>query len=158
VSGELLSIIVVALVILSALAVIWMGMNSRRQIREMEHRERLAMIERGLLPPPEIDPEAFEHRFRRTRAETQGSVRFRSAGIMMIGLGLAFMFLVSFAGGATGAGVGIGLAFAILGAAFLANALMLSRSQQYLPPPAPTHRSPASAPPPPPPPRQHESE
>ena len=142
-SPEALTVTVVALVIVSGLAVIWMGMNSRRQIREMEHRERLAMIERGLLPPPELDPGLFDQRLRRGRTETQGSVRFRSAGIMMIGLGLAFMLLITFAGGAGEAGVGIGLAFAVLGAAFLVNSVMLNRSQRYLPPPPPS----ASVPP-----------
>ena len=33
---------------------------NRRKIREMEHRERLAMIERGLMPSPETDPMRFE--------------------------------------------------------------------------------------------------
>ena len=48
--GEFSVVIVSALVFLSGLAVIWMAMQSRRQMREMEHRERLAMIERGLVP------------------------------------------------------------------------------------------------------------
>ncbi len=48
--GDVSVVIVSALVFLSGLAVIWMAMQSRRQIREMEHRERLAMIERGLVP------------------------------------------------------------------------------------------------------------
>jgi hypothetical protein len=154
VSGEILAILVVVLIILSSLAVIWMGMNSRRQIREMEHRERLAMIERGLVPPPEMDPGAFEQRFQPLRGETQGSLRFRSAGIMLIGLGVAFMFLVTFTSGAASVGIGIGLAFAALGAAFLANAVMLSRSQQYLTPP-PTSRP---LPPQPAPESKHETE
>lgn len=136
-SGEILSVVVLALVTLSSLAVIWMAMTSRRQIREMEHRERLAMIERGLLPAPELDPAGFERRIHGRRAETQASVRFRSAGIMMIGLGLAFLVLVSLAGASPTIGAGIGLAFAVLGAAFLANAMMLSRSQGYLSPPSP---------------------
>ena len=48
---------------MAGVAVIWMAMQSRRQIREMEHRERLAMIERGLVPAPEVDPGAFDRRF-----------------------------------------------------------------------------------------------
>ena len=35
-------------------------MANRRRMREMEHRERLAMIERGLMPAPEMDPGGFE--------------------------------------------------------------------------------------------------
>ena len=46
--------------ILAGVAVLWMAMANRRRIREMEHRERLAMIDRGLVPPPEVDPVRFE--------------------------------------------------------------------------------------------------
>ncbi len=64
---------VCAVLLLAGLAVIWMAMQSRRQVREMEHRERLAMIERGLVPSPELDPAAFEaHLGSRTR-ESQRS-------------------------------------------------------------------------------------
>ena len=48
-------VLVLALFVFAGVAVIWMGMQSRRQIREMEHRERLAMIERGLTPS-DLDP------------------------------------------------------------------------------------------------------
>lgn len=129
---ELIVVVIMALIIVSALAVIWMSMNSRRQIREMEHKERLAMIERGLVPPPEVDPAGFEQRLSRG-PETEGTVRYRSAGIVLIGLGAALALLLTFTAGEPATGLGIGLAFAALGAAFLANATMLSRSQQYLP-------------------------
>jgi Flp pilus assembly protein TadB len=138
-----LVVVVLGLFILGGTAVIWMSVQSRRQIREMEHRERLAMIERGLVPSPEVDPGAFEERMARSRVkETPGSVRSRTAGIMMIGLGLAFMFMISFAAGVPSVGIGIGGAFALLGAAFFANAVMLNRSQPYVPP-APTYTPPA---------------
>ena len=60
--GEVLVVMMSSLGILAGVAVIWMAMQSRRQIREMEHRERLAMIERGLVP-------AAGGRSRRLRAE-----------------------------------------------------------------------------------------
>ena len=31
------------------------------RVRELEIRERIAMIERGLVPPPEVDPKGFDH-------------------------------------------------------------------------------------------------
>jgi len=137
VDGEVMGIVVVGLIVLASLAVMWMSVTSRRQIREMEHRERLAMIERGLVPPPEVDPAGFEKRLGRERAETEGSLRYRSAGIILIGLGAALTLLLAFTAGALATGLGLGLAFGALGAAFLANARMLSRSRTYLPPPAP---------------------
>ena len=131
---ELIVVIISALGILSGVAVIWMAMQSRRQIREMEHRERLAMIERGLVPPPEVDPAGFERRFTATRApESPGAVRARSSGVIMIALGLAFMFMLSFAAGEPGVGIGIGGAFALVGAGFFVNSMLMSRSDAYRP-------------------------
>src|SRR5215471_8911772 len=37
---------------------------SKGRVREMEIRERIAMIERGLVPPPEADPAGFERSLR----------------------------------------------------------------------------------------------
>jgi hypothetical protein len=128
-SGEGIVVIMGSLGILSGVAVIWMAMQSRRQIREMEHRERLAMIERGLLPSPEVDPAAFDRRFASVArtAESPGAVRSRSGGVIMIAMGLAFMFMISFAAGAPGIGIGIGGGFALVGAGFFVNSLLMSR-------------------------------
>ena len=131
---ELIVVMISTLGILSGVAVIWMAMQSRRQIREMEHRERLAMIERGLVPAPEVDPAAFERRFSSPRAaESPSAVRARSSGVIMIALGLAFMFMLSFAAGAPGVGIGIGGAFALVGAGFFVNSVLMSRSDAYRP-------------------------
>ena len=43
------AIVFVMLVIMaSAIGLIWIAVTYRRRLREMEHRERLAMIERGM--------------------------------------------------------------------------------------------------------------
>lgn len=131
---EIIVIILSSLGIMAGVAVIWMAMHSRRQIREMEHRERLAMIERGLLPAPELDPAGFERRLSGLRpAPPPGAARARSSGVIMISLGLAFMFLLSFTAGEPGVGVGIGGAFALVGAGFFVNSLLMSRSDSYGP-------------------------
>jgi len=131
---EIIVVIIGSLSILAGLAVIWMAMQSRRHIREMEHRERLAMIERGLVPPPELDPAAFERKIGGTRAPASpGAARARSGGVMMITLGLALMFMLSFAAGEPGVGIGIGGAFALLGAGFFVNSLLMSRSDSSTP-------------------------
>jgi len=132
---EVIVVIMGSLGILAGVAVFWMAMQSRRQIREMEHRERLAMIERGLLPAPELDPAGFERKLTGLRpAVTPGGLRARTSGVIMISLGLAFMFLLSFAAGAPGVGVGIGGAFALVGAGFFVNSLLIGRSDTYHPP------------------------
>src|SRR4030095_2366042 len=119
--------------ILSGVAVIWMAMQSRRQIREMEHRERLAMIERGLGAAPEVDPAGFGRRVCGGR-RAPAAARARSSGVIMISLGFALIFMISFAAGEPGVGVGIGGAFALVGAGFFVNSLLISRSDSYRPP------------------------
>ena len=127
-SEELIVVMLCSLGILAGVAVIWMAMQNRRQIRELEHRERLAMIERGLAPAPEVDPGAFERRFSPVRTpESPSASRARSAGVTMISLGLAFMFMLTFAAGAPGVGIGIGGAFALVGAGFFVNSILINR-------------------------------
>lgn len=156
---SILVVVSLSLIIVAGVSVIWMGMQSRRQIREMEHRERLAMIERGILPPPELDPAGFEARMSPARAvDSPASMRSRTAGIMMIGLGFAFMFLLSLAAGEPGVGIGVGGAFALLGAAFFINALMLGRAQPGYPPPPYSRTTPPPFTPAPPPRAPHPPE
>jgi hypothetical protein len=137
-SEEAIVIMLSSLGILSGVAVIWMAMQSRRQIREMEHRERLAMIERGLVPAPESDPGAFDRKFTTARTpESTSAARARTGGVTMISLGLAFMFLLSFAAGAPGVGFGVGGAFALVGAGFFVNSLLMNRAEAPRPPAEP---------------------
>ena len=37
---------------------------AKGRVRELEIRERIAMIERGMVPPPEADPAGFERSLR----------------------------------------------------------------------------------------------
>ena len=121
------------LVILAGVAVLWMAMLNRRRIREMEHRERLAMIDRGLVPPPEVDPAGFEQHSGVARIESPSAVRSRSAGVIMIGFGLGMMVLLTFAAESPEIGVGIGGGFALLGAAFFVNAALLGKPSSHQP-------------------------
>jgi hypothetical protein len=121
VRGEEVLLVLTTLLIVAGVAVLLMAMHGRRRLREMQHLERLAMIERGLVPPPETDPEAFEMRSGIAPPVSGSAQRWRSAGITMIGLGLALVFLIGFAAGAPGVGIGIGGAFAMVGGAFLFN-------------------------------------
>jgi len=116
----------------------------RSRVRELEIRERIAMIERGLVPPPEVDPYGFDRlmgRYDRLRSSSGG--RHRRAGITLIGIGLGLMMLIGIAGDVPEVGVGVGGFVATVGAAFLVNSLFDQRSDT----PGPS-RPPASAPPP----------
>ena len=112
---------------------------ARARVREMEVRERIAMIERGLVPAPEADPNGFDRamdrydrlrRFDQYRYRTHG--RYRRAGITLMGLGFGFMFMLGFLTGEPRIGLGIGGFLAILGGAFFLNSLFESDP----PPPA----------------------
>ena len=120
----------------------------RARVRELEIRERIAMIERGLVPPPEVDPRGFERAMNRyervavwpgaTASASAG--RHRRAGITLIGVGLGLMLLISVAGETPEAGVGVGGFLSILGLAFLVNSLFELRQGQ--PPAASRRRAP----------------
>jgi hypothetical protein len=134
-------------IVLAGVSVLWMSMHYRKRFREMAHRERLAMIDRGLVPPPEVDPASFERRAGLEAPISRAAERSRSIGIIMIGLGLAFMVMISFAAESPEVGVGIGGAFAVLGAAFLFNSILMDRhrSDPYAPSDYP-RRTPAEPP------------
>jgi len=127
----------------------------RNRVRELEIRERIAMIERGMVPAPEVDPRGFE----RAMAQHQTVVmrraaptRSRSAGVIFMGMGAALMFLIGFAGGEPGVAIGVGGALIIIGLAFVINGQMgggreLQTVERYVTPPPipPAANSPAAS-------------
>jgi hypothetical protein len=97
---------------------------SKARVRELEVRERIALIERGLVPPPEVDPRGFDramHRYDRTHSRSSG--RHRRAGVVLMGIGFGLVMLISVAGGAMNEGIGVGGFFVIMGIAFFINGL-----------------------------------
>ncbi len=122
------------------------------RVRELEIRQRIAMIEKGLVPPPEVDPRGFdrmigvEERWR-DRGMGRSAGRHRRAGITLMAVGFGLMVLISFTGGGTDVGIGVGGFLVILGLGFFVNSLFESRepappgdaarpSNSTLPPPA----------------------
>lgn len=149
----LVILVLLALSMFGGLAILWMAMTNRRALREMAHRERLAMIQRGLIPAPELDPLGFEEAMGELSTTSTAADRWRTAGVTFIGLGLGLMMLIGFAAGEPGIGVGIGGGFAILGATLLLNGLPTRRTDvsRYRPipqpPPPPTRPAPPPEPP-----------
>jgi hypothetical protein len=131
VRDEEATVIVFAMLIMAGVGLMIAAMFNRRGLREMEHRERLAMIERGLMPSPESDPGGFESAAGfRSIAESPAGVRYRTAGVLMIGFGMALLMLITFSAGDMSSGIGVGGSFAVLGAACLLNYLLISRREQ----------------------------
>jgi len=99
----------------------------KSRVRELEIRERIAMIEKGLVPPPEVDPRGFDRamaRYDRRNEPRRGTAhRHRRAGITLMGIGLGLMVMIAFAGDSPKGAVGVGGCIVVLGMAFLINSL-----------------------------------
>jgi hypothetical protein len=124
-------VLFILLMMLSGVGLMVATMFNRRRYRELEHRERLAMIERGLIPSPERNPAAFESAAGLTPpVESRAGAGYRTAGVLMIGVGLGLLILISFAAHDPSSGFGFGGAFATLGAASLLNYSLISRREE----------------------------
>jgi hypothetical protein len=121
-----LMLLLPALLIIAGVAVLWLIVQRGYRQAEFRHRERMAMIERGMTPPdPVLGDRALQHAhgFKMT------------LGILMCGLGLALFMLISFAASAPGTGFGIGGAFVMLGLTFMASAFNTKRDAEASAPP-----------------------
>ena len=120
----------------------------KARVRELEIRERIAMIEHGLVPPPERDPEGFEQQMRIVDHWQQrpAAPRFRSGGIMVISVGFGLMVLLWFVG-VQREGIGIGGFLVVIGLGMLVNSFFApaARPHQPQPPPPPSPPSGHSA-------------
>ncbi len=109
---------------------IFLAMRQRSELLERQHRERMAMIERGQIPLPEPP----------VRRAAAASSRALSLGIIVVGLGLALMTIISVAAETPTVGVGIGGAIVILGASFIVRSFVArpeSQNPPLSPPPPP---------------------
>lgn len=125
-SGELLAVLLSLTALLGGVVIILAGLRYRAHVKELRHKERLAMIEKGIVPPPTAEPHEIY-----SRGLKQRSLSF---GIIVVGLGLALMVLIGVAGGASDTGVGVGGSIAILGVAFIVRSLFAAPPQPLAPP------------------------
>lgn len=110
--------------------VIFLAMRQRSELLERQHRERMAMIERGQIPLP-------DQTLRRGSGPSGASSRALSLGIIVVGLGLALMTIIGIAGETPTVGIGIGGAIVILGASFIVRSLVVrpeSQNSSFQPP------------------------
>jgi hypothetical protein len=108
--------------------VIFLAMRQRSEVLERQHRERMAMIERGHIPLAE-------------GPRRGASSRSLSFGIIVCGLGFALMTIIAIAADTPGVGIGVGGSIVILGAAFIVRSLVVrpdTSSTPQVPPPPPS--------------------
>lgn len=127
-------------VIVAGVVVILAALRYRARMLELVHQERVAMIERGLTPP-DLNPLNDPHRLQPAGTRS----RSFSLGIVVVGLGLAFMTLIGVAAQSPNEAIGIGGAIVILGAAFIVRSLLVT-PPAVSPPPAPPGRPPLPPP------------
>lgn len=106
----------------------------RSRVRELEIRERIAMIEKGMVPPPEVDPRGFDRAMARYERRPPGAYRHRRAGVTLVGVGLGLMVMIAFAGEEPQKAIGIGGFIVLLGLAFVVNSVLEPRSDEFLEP------------------------
>jgi hypothetical protein len=95
------------------------------RIREARIRERIAMIEKGLVPAPEADPRGFDrHMERDERSRRHTPEGLRRGGIIVIAVGLGLMLMIGLAGRDVRSAIGVGGFVVVLGLAFLVNSLV----------------------------------
>ena len=154
------AILIPIVAILGGCTVAIVATISRARLREAEIRERIALIEKGLMPPPEVDPRGFDRamdRFDRRGPDAynyRGAGKQRRGGIVLIGVGLGLMVMFRFTGDSDG--VGIGGFLAVLGLAFVISSLFddsrhfreIRAQQSWNPPSSPPTPASAAAPPP----------
>ena len=108
---------------------------AKGRVRELEIRERIAMIERGIVPPPEADPAGFERSLRSAESVQyrHSGHRHRTAGIVVMSVGFGLMLLIAFTSGEVNVGIGVGGFLVILGLGFFFVSLLGA------PPPLPSN-------------------
>lgn len=121
VEEELFSLMFVV-AMFSGVFVIFLAMRQRSEYLERQHRERMAMIERGQVPLPDQNITL--------RRGSGASSRSLSLGIIVVGLGLGLMTIISVAGGSPDVGIGVGGAIVILGASFIVRAFVVRPESQ----------------------------
>jgi hypothetical protein len=128
----ILMTVVFGAIVIGGFCLIAYAFTTRQRLRELAMRERIALIERGLVPPPEVDPARFERLVSPARRPvTAKAQRYRSAGVMLMGLGAALLILLVFAADVPGVGVGVGGGLAALGAAVFVNGVLLRQTETH---------------------------
>lgn len=125
-NGESFVAFVFGIVVLGGLGLVAYTLSGRQRLRELAIKERIALIEKGLVPSPEVDPARFETLVGLRRPVNSRAARYRSAGVIIMGLGLAMLVLLAFAGGVPEIGFGVGGGLAILGLAAFINGSLLA--------------------------------
>ena len=114
----LVAVMLPTMIIVAGVVVMVWGIRHATRRAELEHEERMAMIERGMTPPELVD------RGERVRRAHGFKLSF---GILLCGLGVGLLLLITFGFDEPGVGFGVGGAIAAVGLAFVVSAMFTER-------------------------------
>ena len=115
---------VFAALVLGGMALIAVMLRGRQRIRELAIQQRIAMIEKGLVPSPETDPLRFETLVGRRRPINRRAARYRSAGVFIMAFGCALFLLLCFTARVPEVAFGLGGGIVVLGAGSMINGML----------------------------------
>ena len=121
--------IMFAALVAGGFVLIFVMVRGRARLQELAIKERIALIEKGLVPSPESDPERFDSMVRGRRPADPKGARYKTAGVMLMGLGGGMLLLIGFAAGTPQVGFGVGGGIAVVGLAALLNGMVLDASE-----------------------------
>ena len=119
--------------VLAGMGLIAVMLRGRQRLRELVIRERIALIEKGLVPSPEANPGGFEAFVNRARRVSRTGARYRAAGLFIMALGCALFLLLTFAANNAAIGFGLGGGIAVIGAAAFVNGMLADDDPADLP-------------------------
>jgi hypothetical protein len=125
-------LLIPVIAIVGGLVIAGLAIHHKAKLKELAYRERIAMIEKGLVPPPESDPARFDRVLGNLVAPTDPAIaaaRHRAAGTITIGAGLAVMMLLYFVTGEERLAFGVGGATILLGLAFIVTSIVVGASK-----------------------------
>ena len=130
-------LVIPVIAIVGGLVIAGLAIHHKARLKELAYRERMAMIERGLVPSPETDPEKFDRAWESVAGRWSDPAvlaeRHRAAGIITIGAGLAVMLLLYFVTDQDRLAFGVGGAAVLLGLAFIVNSFLVGRAKRPQP-------------------------
>jgi len=125
--GSILAVALPVILLLGVLGVTLIALHGRHRLKELAFQERIALIDKGLVPSPESNPAGFESALARARPSAK-ALRYRSAGLVLTGVVLALTTLMFFVmpAAARGIAIGVGGSLTVLGLTVLGNGLLLA--------------------------------
>jgi hypothetical protein len=125
--GGILAVTIPLILLVAGVGVTLIALHGRHRLKELAFQERIALIEKGLVPSPESNPAGFESALARKPISAR-ALRYRSSGLVLTGVGVALTTLLFFVMPAAvrGVALGVGGSLTVIGLTLFGNGLLLA--------------------------------